>query len=348
MGESLFSQTICNQLQFSKMSPRPNLYHPVFQHIVSGLIIENLLTAMSQLLINLVGPHLLSSIFQVHYLQIAQIAAAILSSTYTLDDGKDYNGTYVRRGQVTVSNISCYIHGDDCPSQVTTDMLAHAYGDLTLAADSRQTSDCGYFTDVASVINSKQDFRYYCRRNTTVQAFAYRFNEYNPNDTQKSYPHFTGRVITASSGECNEYSQVGIPGHTTVGDANSLNYISAMNFTYTNNLTSGSIVIPTSALGNEGTTYIYRGIKKPAEEVTYGYRDRGIRMWAYRNLGRKSGPRFYECPITVSAVSNVCDLQHNITDGVAREAVASIALQGQYKGLAENLDNRQWQWYADG
>ena len=331
---------------------RLSLYHPVFQHITSGLTIASLLTAMSHFLINLVGPHVLSSLFQVHYLQIAQVAAAIISLTYTLDDGKDYNGTYVQRGQVTVSNLTCYIHGDICPSQVTTDTLAHAYGDLTLPTDSRQAPDCGYFTNVASVIGSKQNFRYYCRRNTTVQEFAYRFSEYNPNDTQKSYPHFTDRVITASSGECNEYSQVGMPEQTTVGDTKSLNYISAMNFTYTNNLTSGSIVIPTSALGNEGTTYIYRGTKKPAEAFTYGYGDRGIWMWAYRNPGSKQDSRFYECPVTVSAVSsagsNVLDPKHNITDGVAREAAASIALQGQFRGPAENKDFRQWQWYADG
>ena len=154
-------------------------------------------------------------------------------------------------------------------------------------------------------------------------------------------------MITASSGECNEYSQV-YAQPTTVGDTKTPNHISAMNFTYTNNLTIGSIVIPTSALGNEGTTYIYRGIKKPAEAVTYAYGDRGTWMWAYRNPGTKQDPRFYECPITVNAVSNVLDPKHNITDGVAREAAASIALQGQYRGSGEDPDFRQWQWYADG
>ena len=247
-----------------------------------------------------------------------------------------------------MSNLTCYIHGDDCPSQITTDALAHSYGDLTLAADSRQTSDCGYFTDVASVISSQENFRYYCRRNTTVHGFAYRFNEYNPDDTQKSYPHFTDRVISASSGECNEYSQVGIPEPTAVGDTNSLNYISAMNFTYTNNLTSGSIVIPTSALGDEGTTYIYRGMKLPAKAITYGYGDRGIWMWAYRNPGREQDSRFYECPVSISAVSNVVNPKHNITNEVAREAAASIALQGQWRGPGEDPDYRQWQWYAEG
>lgn len=243
------------------------------------------------------------------------------------------------------------MHFNHCaPSPVVDSSLAHAYGETTQGPDSTHSSDCGYFTDVTDIINSKQNFRYYCRRNTTVQEFGYRFNEYNPNDTAKVYPHFTDRVITASSGECNEYSVVGPdnPKTTTVGDNTTWNYISAMNFTYSNGSTNGSIAIPTSALGNEGTTYIYRGFHPPAEAPVFRYGDRGIWMWAYRNRGRHEPQKFYECPITVNPVTNVNNSMHNITDDLARQAAASIALQGQYKGPAKNPNLENWQWYASG
>ena len=250
------------------------------------------------------------------------------------------------------------MHAGDCRSwQITVDALAHAYGDTTDGGDSSEAYDCGNFTDVSSIISSKHNFRYYCQRNTMIQKFGYRFNEYNPNDTQKIYPRFTDRVITAFSEECNEYSQVGEPANATVGDPQTLNFISAKNYTYTNGLINGSILIPTSALGNDGTTYIYRDSKPPANATTFGYGDRGIRMWVYRNPGSETDrlsqfyeplPKFYECPITVSTVTNVLNSAHNITDGIAREAAASIALQGQFKMSSDNPDFTQWQWYATG
>lgn len=286
----------------------------------------------------------------IHRLQVALVIAAIINLTYTVDDGYNYNGIYLQSGLVNVSDLTCYMHGAGCSSQVTVDQLAHAYGDTTLGADSKQASDCGYFTDTASVISSTENFRYYCRRNTTVQGFAYRFNEYNPLDTQKTYPRFTNRTITAFSRECNEYPQVdGPPEKTTVGNPKSLNYISAMNFTYTNGSANQSIVIPTSALGREGTTYIFRGYHVPAEAGNFAYGDRGIWMWVYRNpgVGQDQG-RFYECPVTVSAVSNVLNPKHNISDGLALEAAASIALQGQWRGNIEDPNYMQWQWYASG
>ncbi|KAL8722752.1 MAG: hypothetical protein Q9225_000813 [Loekoesia sp. 1 TL-2023] len=244
------------------------------------------------------------------------------------------------------------MHSNNCPDQVPIDQLAHAYGDTTLGGDSKQASDCGYFTDTASVISSKQNFRYYCRRNTTIQGFAYRFNEYNPQDTQKTYPKFTNRTITAFSQPCNEYPEVdGASRQTTVGDpkGSSYNYISAINFTYIDGLANQSIVIPTSTLGREGTTYIFRGFHPPAEADLFKYGDRGMRVWAYRNPGEgQEQGRFYECPVTVSGVGNVLNPKHNISDGLAREAAASIALQGQWRGESNDPNFMQWQWYAHG
>lgn len=281
---------------------------------------------------------------------MAQLAAAVISITYSIDDGKDYNGTYLRNGSVRVTDLSCYLHDHDkeCPNQVIQDQLAHAYGDNTQGPDSVSPLECGEYSDVESVIKSKQNFPYYCRRNTTIQEFAYRFNEYNPNDTQEAYPYFTDRVVTASSGVCNEYTETGNQAGV-VGDDKTYppNAISALNITYTNGTYNGSIFIPTSALGREGTTYIYRGPAVPSAATTYGFGRRGLIMWVYRNPGTQSS-RFFECPVTVSNVTHVQNPAHDISDATAREAVASIALQGQFRGTRNNVDFTQWQWYASG
>lgn len=284
-------------------------------------------------------------------MQVALIAPTIQSAICTLEDGRDYNGTYTQSGTPTVPNTTCYFHGRDCAGNVTMDQLAHAYGELSLGSESTDPDNCGYFTNVQSIIDSKKDYRYYCRRNTTVEEFGIRFNEYNANDTRRTYPHFTRRIITASSGPCNEYPQVGPTTPATVGNplTDGENVISALNHTYAINTTSnGSIIIPTSARGNEGTTYIYRGDYRPQENVIYRYGPRGLWMWAYRNAGLDRTPLFYECPVTVNPAVNVVDSAHNISDDVAREAVASIALQGQWHGASEDPSWRQWQWYAFG
>ncbi|KAL9608062.1 MAG: hypothetical protein Q9167_007075, partial [Letrouitia subvulpina] len=281
---------------------------------------------------------------------IALIAPALQSLICTLEDGRDYNGAYIRNGLATIPNVTCYFIGNHCASnQVAKDQLAHTYGEITLGAKSNDLDDCGNFTDVQSIIDSKRNYRYYCRRTTPIQEFGIRFNEYNIKDIRRTYPHFTNRTISASSGRCNEYPQVGKPERTTVGNpqTDGTNFISAFKHTYTINTTSnGSINIPTSALGNEGTTYIYRGVLRPEDADQYGHGPRGLWMWAYRNPGRDRTPLFYECPITVHSVTNVINPAHNISDGMAREAAASIALQGQWKGRMKHPVFTQWQWYA--
>ena len=192
--------------------------------------------------------------------------SASISLEATMDDGNNYNVTYVRGGKVQVSNLTCYDHNGDCNNVVTIHALAHAYGEMTLA------SDCGSYGEIADIINSKQNFQYYCGTDPSRQEFAHRFSEHNPNDTQRAYPYFTNRIITASSGDCFEYDQVGPPSPDRIDD------MSASNFTYADNSTNGSISIPTSSLGREGTTYIYRGIKAPAEATVQSCGPRCIWM----------------------------------------------------------------------
>jgi hypothetical protein len=252
-----------------------------------------------------------------------------------VDGGTNYNGTYFRSGRVEVSDLTCYFHDGVCPFPVTTQALAHLYGEVT------QASDCGNYTTISNVTNSQQTYQYYCRNDSRPE-FAYRFNEYNPNDTQKAYPYFSNRTFTTSSGKCLENSQVGEPTSDTVGS------MSALKHTYTNGSTNGTISIPVSSLGREGTTYIYRGTDRPAIESTYNCSDRGFWMWAYRNPGRDEAPRFYQCPIEVSLVSNVQQSAHIISNDVARVAAASIALQGRYHPEGDRQIFTQYQFYASG
>lgn len=249
-----------------------------------------------------------------------------------MDDGTSYNDTYLRDGQVQVSNLSCYFHKRNCPTPITIHALAHAYGETALA------SECGNFSELTAGTKSKQDYRYFCKRNVPRQEFAYRFKEYNPNDTQRAYPYFTDRIITASSGDCLEFDQAGATVPDEVGNMDATNY--TYRITQSEN---GSISIPNSSLGREGTTYIYRGITVPAKASAYSCGPRCILMWAYKNPGATDGPKFYQCPVNISLVSNSTVPAHDVSDAVARVAAASIALQGRF-----DPSFRQYQFYAKG
>lgn len=278
------------------------------------------------------------------------MAVASISLTYSVDDGTDYRDTYIRDGIVDASNLSCYFHKSECPSaDVTRHALAHDYGGYGSAF----TSDCGNYTDITDVLNSDTAYPYYCRRSPGRQEFAYRFNEYNFDDIWKSYPYLTNRIITVGSGDCFTYRQTGKPINVTDvngdGDGRSISF---KNDTY-----NGSIDIPNANLGLQGTTYTYQGIHPPAEAKTVSCGHRCITMWAYKNPEsdapeldnpESETPRFYQCPITVSEVSNAMQDAHKIPNGVAREAAASIALQGRWSGPYNDKHWMQYQFYANG
>lgn len=264
--------------------------------------------------------------------------SALISLELPIDDGHDFNSTYTRPGLPRVSRIGCYYDGDECLTNNSVKMhaLAHTYGEMTLATDR------GSYSDISGLLESKHDFRIWSRPDWTES--AHRFNEYNEIDTQRSYPYFTDRVITSSSGECIEYQVDEKAESVTMGD------IEAWKLTYRNASFQDTITIPKSALGLEGTTYIYHGHDDP-----FGTRDpkvvcgkRCMYMWVYKNPGGEDGPRLYQCPITISNVRNANHPEYEIPDGVARVAAVSIALQGQWHGSFQNQDYHQYQFYASG
>ena len=270
------------------------------------------------------------------------MAIASISLTYSVDDGTDSQGTFLRDGIVNASYLSCYKRaGLDCESVVATGhALAHAYGEYG------SSFPCGEYTELAEVLNSTLDYAYYCRQTPQKQEFAYRFNEYNPTDMFASYPRFTNRIITAWSGDCLSYNVTGavkVPDISGDGQGK--------NMSYGNGTFNGSITIPDSALGLSSTTYIYRDTNPPEENgPATACGDRCIMMWASKNpsAAPNASTTLYQCPIHVSPVSNAIQDAHHVPDSVARIAAASIALQGRWSSNNGDPDYTQYQFYAYG
>ena len=216
----------------------------------------------------------------------------------------------------------------------TGQTLAHTYGELALA------TRCCNFTEPEGVLTSQNDCRYYCDRRRHQQRFAYRFNEYNQKDTSKAYPHLTNRMITASSGDCFNYTQngsaTGMPG-------------GFLRYKFYNATFNDSIDIPRQLDTWGGTTYVYRGKKPPpnADGQSCGG-PRCMYVWGHRTgLVGRSGREVFQCPITIGTVTNATNVNQNISDEIARLAAVSIALSGR-----RNEDNRkgwtQYQLYTIG
>lgn len=266
------------------------------------------------------------------------MAVASINLTYSVDDGTDFRGTFIREGIVNASNLSCYYGSGKCPQTVTRHALAHDYGEYA------GSFECGNYTKLDEVLNSPLNYPYYCRNTPNMQEFSYRFNEYNFDDKKKSYPYFTNRILTVQSGDCLTYEETNRTYLRDVTGDGSGYKISFRNDTYNN-----SISLPKSSLGNFATTFIYRDIKPPAEAKANACGDRCITMWAYQNpVTSNLTGRFYQCPINVSSVSNATQNAHRIPDDVAREAAASIALQGRWSGTIDDQHYTQYQFYANG
>lgn len=259
--------------------------------------------------------------------------AALISLEMTLEDGHNYNGTYIKAGQASVSKVDCVYQGKNCaPDPVTIHARAHLYGEMALG------TEIGDYDDIPGLLRLKKDVSIW-RRHDRLE-YAHRFNEYNENDAQQAYPHLTERIITTSSSGCIKYDVEEVP----MPDSNS------RRVTYRNQSFKGTIDILGSSLGKEGTTYIYRGYKVPAHagapDVVCG--DRCMYVWVYKNPGKKEGPTMYQCPIAVSEVSNTKLPQHNLPNPVARVAAVSIALEGRRAGDMKNPDYHQYQFHAYG
>lgn len=279
-------------------------------------------------------------------MQAAGSSIALLNLAYSTQDGVDWNGTYMRNGTVNATNLECYFPPHrrqelDCSNLVPRQATANLSGEMGIV------SNCGAYTTISEVQNSREDDDYYCRRTPGSQEFAFRFYEYNPDDQQRTYPFFKNRIVTASAGECIIYPNVTeSPGTDLDLDGDR----AAKKFTFTNGSFTDSISIPKANDGLSGTTYIYRGIKTPGEadspSVVCG--PRCLWMWVHKAQGPVDKSTFYQCPITMSEVSNASHDYQKIKDIMARTAAASIALHGGWTGTFKNQIFTSFNFFAAG
>ena len=265
----------------------------------------------------------------------------MLGLTYDVIDGTNWSDTYTQNGIVRAPNLTCYFDRNSpghCPSAPSSQDIAHLYGEQSVSAI------CEPYNVTADVLNSNDNPPYYCRKAIGMQEFAYRFKEHNPSDVLSTFPHLTNRTISASSGKCiayNQTNQTRTPDMFLDGDGSL--------FTYGNDSFSGNITIPTSSLGQAGTTYIYRGFNDPQHATENSCGQRCLWMWAYKNPGPIVNDRsaaFYQCPITINSVSNATNAAHHVNDDVALVAATSIALQGRWSPDVNNSqDFTQFQYY---
>ena len=220
--------------------------------------------------------------------------------------------------------------------------MAHSWGE-----GSQYGGLCEPYNSVADISNSKSNPPYFCRRTLGQQEFAYRFKEYNPTDVGKTYPYFTERIITVSSGTCIQYNVLDAQSPPTT--SNCIGY-PGWNYSFFNSTYNSSLCIPFSSAGWSATIYIYNGTQPPGldEDSSCGNRCKWI--WAYRAWGPdlNDSPAIFQCPITVSEVSNTKMDAQQIPDSVARTAAASIALQGRWTGTEEDKNWIQYQFNAFG
>ena len=182
----------------------------------------------------------------------------------------------------------------------------------------------GTYDHIQDVVKSPDNYGYFCRN--TPGECAYRFVEYNPDDEQRTYPLFTNRTITASTGECFTYQETEQP--TQVKDTSGI--ADALEFKFSNGTVHDSIIIPQQLGGIDSTTYIYRGIDLPQDTKKFSCGDRCIWMWAHKSPGSGENSTFYQCPITIGTVSNLNSDTQIVPDSIAKLAASSIALQGRW------------------
>ena len=256
-------------------------------------------------------------------------------------DGRTFNDTYLRHGIVNASNLTNYYAAGSEGWKVSAHATAHSYGERARNAD----VICGSYETIADVLKSKNDDAFYCSTDMGNPEFAYRFKEYSPNDLQKAYPRFTNRTITASAGECFMYD---VKNHAD-GPDNVDGRGPGTTFSYGNDTFTDQIEIPGSYLGNGYITYIYRGFHAPQDALGQTCGDpRCMWLWALKSLD--STTRIYQCPITISPVVNTYNDSQVVSDGVARTAAVSIALEGRWTSgpKPEKRNFRSYQYYPLG
>ena len=218
---------------------------------------------------------------------------------------------------------------------------AHLYGEL---ASGSQRSN---YEDISEVLSSDENPLVWYKQIENQQEYTFRFSEINPQDPLRVYPRITNRIITVSSGQCYQYNITAgsnRPALDLNGDK------AAVTWAYSNGTVNGSVTIPTEMSAFDSTTYIYNGTQIPQNETESSCGPRCMWMWAFKALGtfpidQDQPMALFQCPITVSPVSNVTEDTQIVSDGMAKLAASAIGLQGRFTNPPQLNGTKIWTQY---
>ena len=269
---------------------------------------------------------------------LAQATIAMLSLNYSMDSGTNSSGILTRHGNVSAASLDCFGKGtnNSCPDSLGASMItAHSYGELI-----SNRAPCNY-TDDSDILKANQSCFYFMNNNGPE--YAYRYVEYNPDDTASAYPYLTNRTIKASADQCYQYDvDLKSPLINTPDGPKDTQVFSFSNETYT-----GHLPIPRMEGAFNSTTYVYNGAKIPQSATLVACGDRCLTMYAYRlNNGRSA--HIFSCQISIDNVANASEDWHQISDANARLAIASIALTGRDTHPKGIIAWQQYQLYTWG
>ena len=269
---------------------------------------------------------------------LAQATIAMLSLNYSMDMGSGSAGTYAVNGTILAPRLDCFARNNACDTTVVAPQTtAHSFGALT------QGQTCCTYNITADIFSATQSCPYFCSADR--REFAYRFNEYNPLDTTFIYPYLTNRLIKSKVEACYKYD-INWSKSPIIDSPDGDN--DTQFFFYNNSTYSSKIAIPRSVGAFNSTTYVYDGVNIPQFATRVARGPRCLTIYVLR-LGRPFPANIFSCDISVTNVTNTTAPWQEYPDGMARLAVASIALTGRmrhFKGVG--LSWQQYQLYPWG
>ena len=269
----------------------------------------------------------------------AQILITVLPLFASLKSGYDSNGTTISQGYVHVPMLKCFYRSNipDCDQdqEAFDSTIAHTYGGQKITDE-----NCRYQT-AEEISQGPQTCRYFIRNDRLE--FAVRYADSNPADLNNAYPYFGAkRIVTIAATNCNAY-RTGEP--DKANDLDSINSVFVWHFK--NSTGMYTIDVARVLLARHSTTYIWNGTHLPPSETLQVCGRRCVVLYALRDMDRGSNQEFsiFQCHINISPMFNAKDPAHELPDGVARTAAASIALSGR---SGTDTQWREAQLYQDG
>lgn len=273
----------------------------------------------------------------------AQVLVAVLPFFASLKSGYNSTGVTLSQGYVAVPKLDCFYRRKvtECEGDIQSQLdpaIAHVLGEGGTFRDER----CKY-QSTDEIHKAPQTCLYLARADN--REFTVRYADSNPADSIGAYPYYGAqRIVTVTANECNGNLTTPNPRLVNGSDGPDSEYV----WSFENSTGIYDLSVPRTILARDSTTYIWNGTHTPPLATAHACGPRCIVLFALRDMNR--GPNheitIFQCRITISPIFNGTNPAHELSDGIARTAAASIALSGRWR---ENfLDWRQFQLYQDG